>query len=109
MELTITLPEHVAALFVDADDAAAVAEAALTAEAKARTLAAVSADVQRTLAEAAAPFDGVEPPTGLTLAERVEQIAGRSVRLGVELAVEAGVTPERATEIVAAVIGEPGE
>lgn len=109
MDLTITLPDHVAAVFSDADEAAAWLLAAATDHAREQALNAARDEANRVLAAAAAEWDGTEPPATPTLAEQVAQVSGRIDRvpvLAVALATEAGVAPERAAEIVAQVVNE---
>jgi cystathionine beta-lyase/cystathionine gamma-synthase len=105
--MDLTLPPHVSAAWADSDALAAWLVAAATAEAERRAVDAARADAEAVLAAARAPFtDGPATPTEPTLAERMEQIATNAVHLGVTLAVEAGVSPERVAEIVAEITGE---
>ena len=108
MDLAITLPDHVSAVFTDADAAAAWLLAVATDHARETALAAARDEANAVLAAAAAEWDGTEPPTTPTLAERVAAVDQRIDRvplLAVALATEAGVDPERAQEIVAQVAG----
>lgn len=73
MQITLNLPDHVAAAFATEDDATAVALAAVTDHARAQALAAASDAAQVLLREAAAPFDG-EAPDVVTVAERVAAV-----------------------------------
>lgn len=81
MHLTITLPDHVAAAFSDADEAAAWCLAAATDHAREQALAAARDEANRVLAAAAAEWDGTEPPTVPTLAEQVAAVDQRIDRV----------------------------
>lgn len=107
MDLTITIPAHVAAAFPDADAAEAFALAALTAEAQAQALAAANDAAQQLLRDAAAPFATDTPPEVPTLAERVAAIdddqaalRGQVREVGVALAVAAGVPLKDAAALI---------
>ncbi len=108
MDLTITLPDHVAAAFATPEDAEAVALAALTDVAKSQALAAASDDAQAILREAAAPFEGTAAPAVPTVAEQVQELAQRVdnfAGLAVQLVALAGGDPEQAQTIVTEAVG----
>ena len=111
MDLTLTLPAHVAAVFTGPDEAAAWLLAQATDHARAQALAVASDEAQAILREAAAPFDGAEAPTVPTAAERVANVEADQTALraqvrevGVGLAVAAGVAPEDAVAMIDAAL-----
>lgn len=73
MQLTITLPDHVAAAWPDADTAAAWLLAAATDYARSQAAAAASDQAQQVIRAALEPFDG--PPSEVpTVAQRVADL-----------------------------------
>lgn len=113
MELTITLPDHVAAAFTDADTAAAWLLAQATEHARLAAVAAASDAAQALLREASAPFDDAEPPATPTLAERLAETAEDQAALraqvrtiGVTLAVAAGVPESEAVASIDAALAQ---
>lgn len=113
MEITITLPEHVAAAFEDEAEAVAFALAALTAHAREQALAVANDEAQALLRQASAPFDGDggEVPVTKTVPERVAEVEGDQSALraqvravGVTLATAAGVPEEDAVAMIEAAL-----
>lgn len=81
MQLSITLPDHVAAVFTDEAEAADWLLVQATDRARAAALAAASDQAQALLREAEAPFAGIEPPEVPTLAERLVAVDHRIDRV----------------------------
>lgn len=82
MNVTITLPPHVAAAIGDADTAAEIALAAITEEARRLAVNAVVDQVQAAATAAGAAFDtGAPPPEVPTLAQRVADVDQRVDRV----------------------------
>ena len=111
MEITITLPEHVAAAFEDDAEAVAFALAALAAHAREQALAVANDEAQALLRQASAPFDGDEPPVTKTVPERVAEVEGDQSALraqvravGVTLATAAGVPEQDAVAMIEAAL-----
>lgn len=109
MQITITLPSHVAAAFTGEQEATDFALAALTDHARAAAIAAASDQAQSLLRAAEAPFTGVEAPEVPTLAERITDVDEREAdlrtkvrELGVTLATAAGVPQEQAEALIEA-------
>lgn len=93
MDLTLTLPDHVAAAWPDADTAAAWLLAAATDHARSQEAAAAADDAQQLIRDRLAPFDTAELPAVPTVAqrieaaaERIEEVASRTVLLAGTLA-----------------------
>ena len=111
MDLTITLPEHVAAAFGDEETATAWLVAQATDYARQAAVAAASDQAQSLLHEAAAPFADATPPEVPTVAERLAVVAEDQTALraqvreiGVTLAVAAGVPQEQAVASIDAAL-----
>lgn len=111
MDITITLPEHVAAAFDGEAEAVAFALGALTAHAREQALAVANDEAQALLRSAAAPFDGDELPATKTVPERVAEVEGDQTALraqvravGVTLAAAAGVPQEDAVAMIEAAL-----
>ena len=111
MDITITLPEHVAAAFEDEAEAVAFALGALTAHAREQALAVANDEAQALLRQASAPFDGGEAPVTKTVPERVAEVEGDQSALraqvravGVTLATAAGVPESDAVAMIEAAL-----
>lgn len=109
MQLSITLPDHVAAVFTDEAEAADWLLVQATDHARAAAIAAASDQAQSLLRAAEAPFTGVEAPEVPTLAERITDVDEREAdlrtkvrELGVTLATAAGVPQEQAEALIEA-------
>lgn len=111
MDITITLPEHVAAAFEDDAEAVTFALGALTAHAREQALAVANDEAQALLRAASAPFDGDEPPVTKTVPERVAEVEGDQTALraqvravGVTLATAVGVPEADAVAMIEAAL-----
>lgn len=114
MELSISLPDHVAAAFEDAATAEAEAVAHLTEIAKDAAIAAAADEANALIRAAEAPFDGTEAPTVKTVPERVQEVESDQVALraqvrsvGVALATAAGVPQDDAVDMIEAALQTP--
>lgn len=113
MDITLTLPTHVAAAFADEDEAKTWLLAQATDHARRQAAVAASDAAQALIREAVAPFDGVEPPVTPTAAERIAAVEtdqtalrGQVREVGVILASAAGVPEKDAVAMIDQALGK---
>ncbi len=111
MDLTLALPDHVAAAWPDADTAAEYLTSVATDYARQQAAASAADQAQAIIREAVAPFDGATPPEVPTVAERVAAVTDDQTALraqvrevGVGLAVAAGVSQKDAVAMIDAAL-----
>ena len=111
MDLTLALPDHVAAAWPDPDTAAAYLTSVATDYARTQAAASAADQAQAIIREAVAPFDGATPPPVPTVAERVAAVTDDQTALraqvrevGVGLAVAAGVSQKDAVAMIDAAL-----
>ena len=111
MDLTLTLPSHVAAAFADAAEASEWLLTQAIDHAREQALAVANDEAQALLRAASAPFDGDEPPVTKTVPERVAEVEGDQTALraqvravGVTLATAVGVPEADAVAMIEAAL-----